>query len=111
MSTLEISFKLPYKLVPENNLFTALCPVLDVASQGETKEEAKENLLDALVLFIETCYETGTLCEVLKASGFEKAEGQSKVANDKNCVSDDLDYLDVPISLLAASTVNQWHAR
>jgi predicted RNase H-like HicB family nuclease len=34
--------------------FVALCPELDVASQGATVEEAKENLVEALELFFET---------------------------------------------------------
>jgi predicted RNase H-like HicB family nuclease len=34
--------------------FVALCPDLDVASQGVTIEEARENLRGALELFFET---------------------------------------------------------
>ena len=33
--------------------FVALCPELDVVSQGRTKEEALENLKEAVELFIE----------------------------------------------------------
>jgi predicted RNase H-like HicB family nuclease len=32
----------------------ALCPELDIASQGETVEEARQNLIEALELFFET---------------------------------------------------------
>jgi predicted RNase H-like HicB family nuclease len=32
----------------------ALCPELDIASQGNTIEEARENLREALQLFFET---------------------------------------------------------
>jgi predicted RNase H-like HicB family nuclease len=38
----------------EGNGYVALCPELDVASQGGTLEEARENLLEALELFVET---------------------------------------------------------
>ena len=34
--------------------FVALCPELDIASQGDTIEEAKKNLQEALELFFET---------------------------------------------------------
>jgi predicted RNase H-like HicB family nuclease len=38
----------------ENEGFVALCPELDVASQGDTIEEARANLREALELFLET---------------------------------------------------------
>ena len=34
--------------------YVALCPEVDVASQGETVTEARENLAEALALFFET---------------------------------------------------------
>jgi predicted RNase H-like HicB family nuclease len=38
----------------EDDGFVALCPELDIASQGATKEEARANLVEALTLFLET---------------------------------------------------------
>lgn len=38
----------------EGNGYVALCPELDVASQGDTVEEARHNLLEAVELFLET---------------------------------------------------------
>jgi len=38
----------------EGNGYVSLCPELDVASQGETIEEARTNLIEALELFFET---------------------------------------------------------
>ena len=37
----------------EGNLYAALCPELDVASQGTTVEEAASNLQEAVELFLE----------------------------------------------------------
>lgn len=37
----------------EDGGYVALCPELDVASQGDTIESAKENLREALELFFE----------------------------------------------------------
>ena len=34
--------------------YVALCPEVDVASQGDTVPEARENLAEALTLFFET---------------------------------------------------------
>ena len=37
----------------EGTGYVSLCPELDIASQGETVSEAKENLQEALELFFE----------------------------------------------------------
>ena len=38
----------------EGDGYVALCPELDIASQGDTIEAARENLQEALELFFET---------------------------------------------------------
>ena len=38
----------------EDDGYVALCPELDIASQGSTIEEARANLIEALTLFLET---------------------------------------------------------
>jgi predicted RNase H-like HicB family nuclease len=40
-------------LIREDDGFVALCPEVDVASQGDTVEEAKRNLREAVELFFE----------------------------------------------------------
>lgn len=37
----------------EGNGYVALCPELDIASQGDSIEQARENLREALELFFE----------------------------------------------------------
>ncbi len=37
----------------DDDMYVALCPELDVASQGDTVEEAKANLQEAIELFFE----------------------------------------------------------
>ncbi len=37
--------------------YTALCPQLDVASQGDTADDARANLQEAVELFLETAGE------------------------------------------------------
>jgi predicted RNase H-like HicB family nuclease len=34
--------------------YAALCPELDIASQGDTVEQARQNLVEAVELFFET---------------------------------------------------------
>lgn len=38
----------------EDNGYVSLCPEVDVASQGDTIDEARKNLCEALELFFET---------------------------------------------------------
>ena len=37
----------------ENNGYVSLCPELDIASQGDSVEEARDNLREAIELFFE----------------------------------------------------------
>ena len=41
----------------EDNVYISLCPELDIASQGETPEDAKSNLIEALELSYDTASE------------------------------------------------------
>jgi len=41
----------------EEGSYTALCPDLDVASQGDTPPEAKAALVEAVTLYLETALE------------------------------------------------------
>ena len=43
----------------EEKEFSALCPELDVASQGKTPAEARKNLLEAATLHLEGSFEDG----------------------------------------------------
>ncbi len=42
----------------EGQGYTALCPELDIASQGDSVEQARKNLIEAVELFFETASET-----------------------------------------------------
>lgn len=37
----------------EDDMYVSLCPELDIASQGETIEQARANLIEAVELFLE----------------------------------------------------------
>ena len=46
----------------DEDSYTSLCPELDIASQGDTYDEAKSNLIEAVQLFFECASKT----EVIK---------------------------------------------
>ena len=58
----------------EGDLYVGVCPDLDVSSFGETVEEARRSLREALEAFIEECKAMGTLAEVLEEAGFERQD-------------------------------------
>ena len=90
------SFRLPYTVRQEGKWFYSCCAILDVFSQGHTRQEAADNLTEAVQLFIESCYERGVLDQVLQSSGFHSA-GQEVLAGAG------AEYLEVPISLIASA--------
>ena len=90
---IEFRFKLPYEVYLEGGYYISSCPPLDVLSQGDTEQEAINNLEEALGLFLEGCYENGTLEAVLKESGF-KAVSTEPPENG-------MLHVDVPIYLTA----------
>jgi len=91
---IQFSANLPLKIKKKKTWFVASCPVLDVHSQGETEEMARENLKEALSLFFQSCFERGVLDEVLKECGF-KAVRASIDKEEKPMVSRE-DYIQVP---------------
>jgi len=97
---IEMNMKLPVKLIKRKNWYVANCPVLDVASQGETPAKAKKNLVEALSVFFITCIEQGTLDAVLKECGFTSVQLPS-IKKKSNVVSK-ADYVNIPLHLLAS---------
>lgn len=60
------------EIFKEGDLYVALSPELNVSSFGETIDEAKQSIQEALEAFIEECERMGTLEEVLEEAGFAK---------------------------------------
>jgi len=71
MFRVEFSVKLPFKVKKKRNLYISSCNVLDIHSQGYSEAEAKQNIKEAVRLFITTSFEMGTLDSVLKQCGFQ----------------------------------------
>ncbi len=68
----KITFKV--EVFREGNVYVAICPELDVSSFGDTVDEAKKSLLEAVEAFLEECERMGTLEEVLEEAGFTKGK-------------------------------------
>jgi predicted RNase H-like HicB family nuclease len=66
----EFKVKLPVKLEKKEHMYVSSCPILDVYSQGKTQKEAIHNIIEALKLFLISCFERNALDAVLKESGF-----------------------------------------
>ena len=67
------------EIFKEGDCYVALCPELDVSSFGDSPEDAKDSLHEAVEAFIEGCEYLGTLDEVLQESGFELTEDTWKL--------------------------------
>jgi predicted RNase H-like HicB family nuclease len=66
MELVTFTLNMPIKIKKKENIYVSSCPVVDVWSQGFSEKEAKDNLIEAVRLFLTTCYEMGTLDAVLK---------------------------------------------
>jgi len=60
------------EIFKEEDTYVALSPELNVSSFGETIEDAKKSLKEAIEAFVEECERMGTLEDVLEESGFTK---------------------------------------
>jgi predicted RNase H-like HicB family nuclease len=60
------------EIFKEGDVYVALSPELNVSSFGETIEDAKRSIKEAIEAFVEECERMGTLEDVLEESGFLK---------------------------------------
>ncbi len=56
MKESKVTVPLPIFMAKEGKWFVASCPLLDVATQGKTEEEVKENMDDLLEEYFEDLY-------------------------------------------------------
>ena len=54
LKSMEQTRRLTAIIEREDDMYVALCPEFDVASQGSTIEESRASLVEALTLFFET---------------------------------------------------------
>jgi predicted RNase H-like HicB family nuclease len=66
----KISLKI--EIFKEDDVYVALSPELNVSSFGDTIEDAKGSVKEAIEAFLDECERMGTLKDVLEESGFSK---------------------------------------
>ena len=68
----KLELKLPATVKQDSTIgmYVSCCPILDIYSQGETIKKSLDNLQEAVSAFLVTCFEKGTLEQVLRDSGF-----------------------------------------
>ena len=81
---------LPVKIKKKEDIYISCVPVLDIYSQGETKTEAKNNIVEAVRLFFLSCLERGTLETVLRECGLKATKRVTTIPTDH-------DFIKVPI--------------
>jgi predicted RNase H-like HicB family nuclease len=96
VTKIEFKVTLPFKITKRSKWFLTSCPILDVHSQGPTEEIAKKNLVEAISLFLISCFERGTLDEVLKKCGFAPIHGTYAPMRTTSTMGQE-NYISVPI--------------
>jgi len=92
-ATVNFELNVPFRVSTHPDRVVAHCGILDVVAEGPTRETAIERLVEALQLFVETCYISGTLETVLKDAGFVQGGPDDDLP--------DAEQLKVPFSLVA----------
>lgn len=95
---MSLNLKLPFEISKKGKWVVASCPALDIFSQGDTEEEAKNNLSEALSLFFSSCIDRGTLDDVLKECGFKPIKMQEQAMR---LTPLNEEYLDIPLNLIS----------
>ena len=88
------SVRLPITIKKRAKWYIASCLVLDIHSQGETERIAKKNLKEAVGMFISSCFERGTLDDVLKECGFVPYTESAKLHMPSK------DYINIPLPMV-----------
>ncbi|MFZ2398556.1 MAG: hypothetical protein WA096_05795 [Smithella sp.] len=92
----QFTMQIPVQIKKKGHWFIANCQVLDVVTQGKTLDQAKRNLIDALTLFLSSCYERGTLDSVMRSCGFNTVVS-NKFQSGQHLPEE---YIDVPLPFM-----------
>ena len=70
-----MEFAFTAHIFKEGDTYVAYAPALDLSSCGDTGEEARRNIRDAVRGFLTTSAKLGTLTEILEEAGYHR-EGE-----------------------------------
>ncbi len=65
-----MKIKVTEEIWKEGGMYVAYCPELDMASCGESIEDAKNNLKEVISINFVECKKVGTLDQLLQDAGF-----------------------------------------
>ncbi|NJL59482.1 MAG: hypothetical protein HC887_07410 [Desulfobacteraceae bacterium] len=65
-----INLKLPIEFTKKKKWIVASCPVSDIFPQGDTEDDAKKRLSEALNLFLSSCIDRRTLNDILTETDY-----------------------------------------
>ena len=71
-----MKLRLTEEIWKEGNMYVSYCPELDISSCGEDVEQAKKNLLEAIIINIEETKRTGTFDQFLEECGLEQTDAR-----------------------------------
>lgn len=97
-----IIFKLPFVIKKKKKWYVSCCPPLNVSSQGETRDEALKNLVEATKLFITSCMERRVFDKVMAECKIKVTKIQKPLPK-KN-------FFDIPIPLQINTPQKVCHA-
>ncbi len=95
MKKLNYQASLPITFLREGDQFIAYTPGLDLSTSGDTFEQAKKRFGEAVQIFFEECFATGTLDSVLGDLGWEKNKGNW---NPPVVVGQDIQSVSLPMA-------------
>jgi len=64
------------RILKEGDTFIAHVPEFNVSSCGDTAEQARRMIAEAVTLFLETAKQQGTLEDILEESGYRLENGR-----------------------------------
>lgn len=89
----EIVLNISIRKEPEGG-YSVICTDLDIASQGETIDEAVENIKEAVELYMESAEELGIMSEVLEKLGLTEEDMEKE-----NILTPKIFRTEIPIRL------------
>jgi len=78
----------PVQIIKEGRVFVAFCPVLDIATQGNTFAEAQKMFQELVMIFIEEIDKMGTINKVLGSLGWTKLKNSTWVPPDRQLIKE-----------------------
>jgi predicted RNase H-like HicB family nuclease len=68
-----MKFRLTEEIWKEGNMYVSYCPELDISSCGENVQQAKNNLMETILINIEETKKLGTFEKFIEECGLEQS--------------------------------------